>query len=171
MQELMEFILPVVFASGEAMIWVLLIVALIVIGRGRLEPSEKTLFIERESRYSMELAPGLNLALPFVEAIAEQVSLKNGVKQDGALLCYEVLDRHIATRKLPSYLLLISIRKGVLHFETIPVSERAKLNNPGLAALIPGEYLNAIENTVRAIGESWTIELRKVIQYSPPVAA
>jgi hypothetical protein len=168
----MEFVLPVVFASGEAMIWVLLIVTLIVVGRGKILPSEKTLVIERQCRYSMVLAPGLNLALPFVEAIAEQIFLCKDAKRDGTLLCFEVRDPHIATRKQPSYLLMISIRNSLLHFETKPVSPQAAFHDAGHTPLCASDKQGTeIENAVHVIGKAWTITLRRIAQPSAAMSA
>ena len=47
MHEILGFILPVIAASAEAMIWVLIIVTLVLIGRGKILPSEKPIIIER----------------------------------------------------------------------------------------------------------------------------
>lgn len=150
MHQIMEFVLPVLFASGEAMIWVLLFALLIAIGRGRLLPSEKTLVIERQSRYSMVLAPGLNLSLPFVEAVAEH--LHKEAKRDGLPLCFEVTDPHVSPRT--PYLLRISERAELLHFETCAVQQTPRDADGGTA----GE----IEEAVRSIGASWTVRLRRI---------
>ena len=150
MHNVMEFVLPVVFASGEVMIWILLFVLLIAIGRGRLMPSEKTLVIERQSRYSMVLSPGLNLALPFVEAVAEH--LHKDSKREGLPLCFEVTDPHVSART--PYLLQISERAGLLHLETC--STPPELREPD------GNAACDIEAAVREIGKSWTVRLRRI---------
>ena len=157
MHKIMEFILPIVFASSEAMIWILLIAILIIIGKGKLLPSEKMLVIERKGQYRMVLAPGLNLAQPFIEAIARQVS-PHETGPDGLSLCFEVRDKHVATHKQPSYLLEIGMRDGVLHFETRPVDQPLCPTDAGSEQGPAGE----IEKTVRAIGVSWGIGLQKV---------
>jgi hypothetical protein len=157
MHRIMEFVLPVVFASTEAMIWILLIAILIIFGKGKLLPSEKMLVIERKGQYRMVLAPGLNLAQPFIEAIAKQVS-PDGSGHDGLSLCFEVRDKHVATRKQPSYLLEISMRDGVLHFETKPVDQPLRPTDSGTGQSLAGK----IEKTVRTIGDSWGIGLQKV---------
>ncbi|ADE10298.1 hypothetical protein Slit_0056 [Sideroxydans lithotrophicus ES-1] len=157
MHRIMEFILPVVFASTEAMIWILLIAILIIFGKGKLLPSEKMLVIERKGQYRMVLAPGLNLAQPFIEAIAKQVS-PHEAGHDDLSLCFEVRDKHVATRKQPSYLLEIGMRDGVLHFETRPVDQPLHPSDPGNGQTLAGE----IEKTVHAIGISWGISVQKV---------
>lgn len=157
MHKIMEFILPILFASSEAMIWILLIAVLIVIGKGKLLPSEKMLMIERKGQYRMVLAPGLNLAQPFIEAIAKQLS-PNEFDYEGLSLFFEVRDKQVATRKQPSYLLEICQRNGVLHFETRPVDRPLQLTDFGNGQSLAGE----IEKIVHAIGVSWGIGLQKV---------
>lgn len=149
MHHALEFVLPVVFASGEAMIWVLLIVVLIAVGRGRILPSEKTLFIDRPGRYSMKLAPGLNLVQPFVEALAEQLLTQNIIPPEGAKFCFEIADKHIKSRKHPCYLLQISTEQGLLRFEA----------RQGLPDTLPHQNAEAIENAIRTTGKNWAVEL------------
>jgi tartrate dehydratase beta subunit/fumarate hydratase class I family protein len=153
----MEFVLPVVFASGEAMIWILMITILVIIGKGKLLPSEKTLVIERKGQYRMVLAPGLNLAQPFIEAIAKQVSLREACV-DGALLCFEVRDKNVATRKQPSYLLEIHVRDGELNFETRSAQTASHSAGSSGSHRMAGE----IEKVVHAIGVSWGIGVQRV---------
>jgi hypothetical protein len=157
MHEIMEFILPVVFASGEAMIWILLFVALVLIGRGKLLPSEKTLVIERKGQYRMVLAPELNLAQAFIESIAAQIALREAVTPDSAVLCFEVRDKHIATRKHPAYLLDISIRDGMLHFATRPATSPATPNASKLLAA-----LEVIETAVHSAAGARGISLQRI---------
>jgi hypothetical protein len=159
MHKIMEFVLPVVFASAEAMLWILLISALILIGRGKLLPSEKTHIIERKGQYRMLLAPGLNLAQSFIESIARQITLHDAAKQDGSLLCFEVRDKSIATRKHPAYFLDISIRDGMLHFET-----RASAPEAGCAddANKSPAVLEEVEQVVRAAAQIRGIGLQKI---------
>lgn len=157
MHKIMEFILPVVFASAEAIFWVLLITVLVIFGKGKLLPSEKTLVIERKGQYCMVLAPGLNLAQPFIEAIAKQVSLREACAE-GTLLCFEVRDKNVATRKQPSYLLEIRVHDGELNFET-RLAERASHSAGSFGSHgVAGE----IENVVHAIGTAWGIGVQKV---------
>jgi hypothetical protein len=157
MHKIMEFILPILFASSEAMIWILLIVILIIIGKGKLLPSERMLVIERKGQYRMVLAPGLNLAQPFIEAIARQVS-PSETGHEGLSLYFEVRDKQVATRKQPSYLLEICIRDGVLHFETRPVDRPLHQTDPDTGQSLAGE----VEKIVRTIGVSWGIGLQRV---------
>jgi hypothetical protein len=157
MHKIMEFILPVVFASSEAMLWILMITILIVIGKGKLLPSEKTLVIERKGQYRMVLAPGLNLAQPFIEAIAKQVSLREACAE-GALLCFEVRDKNVATRKQPSYLLEIRVHGGELNFETRPAERASHSAGSSGSQGVAGE----IEKIVHAIGAAWGIGVQKV---------
>lgn len=159
MHKIMEFILPVVFASAEAMIWVLLIGVLVLIGRGKLLPSEKPHNIERTGLYRMRLAPGLNLAQSFIEAVAKQLAPMHSTA-DGLLASYEVSDKSIATRKQPHYLLLISIRDGLLHFEArAPLADNETL--PEGTAL--PELTARITHALQLAAEPRGIRLRELV--------
>ena len=156
MHEIMQFILPVVAASGEAMLWILMILILIVIGRGKMLPSEKHLIIERQGKYRMDLAPGLNLAQPFIEAIAQHIPAGNA--QDKLILRFEVRDKNISTRKLPFYLLSVSLQNGHLSFEAGPA-------HSALADICPHSDcpLRAeVENTIHTIAKTWGIGLKRI---------
>ena len=90
MHEIMGFIWPLMAASAEAMIFFWIVVVLIIIGRGKLLPSEKHIVIERNGQYSMDLAPGLNLAQPFIEALASKISLRNEINKSHSELLFQV---------------------------------------------------------------------------------
>lgn len=159
MHEIMQFILPIMAASAEVMFWVLIILALVVIGRGKILPSEKRLVIERQGKYKMDLAPGLNLAQPFLEAIASQITVRENTSRDDLLLCFEVRDKNIASRKNPFYLLNVSLQNGCLSFNASP----AKL--PALpVSSVPNAHGMAedVENTIHTIAKSWGIGLQKI---------
>ena len=159
MHKIMEFVLPVIAASAEAMIWVLLIGTLLLIGRGKLMPSEKTLIIERKGLYRMLLAPGLNLAQSFIEAVAGRLALHEETKQNGLSICFEVSDKDIATRKHPAYLLDISIRDDMLHFETRAVAPAANdIHHQGDMH----STLARIEEAVRTVAATRGISLRRI---------
>jgi hypothetical protein len=164
MNKIMEFLLPVALSSGEAIISILIIITVFAVGRGKILPSEKALVIERKGKYSMKLAPGLNLALPFIEAIAKHVPLRENATQDGLLICYEVRDKNIATKKMPFYLLAVSLRESDLFFEAklvskdtvAPVSEDATPHSDKSA------MKEEVEKVVQAIAASWGVGLRRI---------
>src|ERR1017187_8007828 len=123
MHEIMGFIWPMMAASAEGMMWFWIIVVLVIIGRGKILPSEKAIIIDRKGKYKMELAPGLNLAQPFIEAIADHAPLREDTAQNGFILSFEVRDKNIASRKQPFYLLLVSLQNGYLSFEARPAPQ------------------------------------------------
>ena len=156
MHEIMQFVLPVVAASGEAMLWILMILILVVIGRGKMLPSEKRLIIERQGHYKMDLAPGLNLAQPFIEAIAQQISASHA--QDQLTLRFKVRDKNISSRKLPFYLLSVSMQNGHLSFEASP--SHSALDD--ISTHSDSTLLAEIENTIHSIAKTWGIGLQRV---------
>lgn len=160
LHEILEYILPVVFASGEAMIAVLIFTVLIIVGRGKLQPSEKQLFIERAGQYRMVLAPGLNLAQPFIEQLAKQIAAQEHA--DGWSCRFEIRDRQVATAKQPAYLLEVSKSDGTLQFEAkYPQSE-----SNAVADEIPHPAqptsLRQIEQCIRTVAQSWDVKLQRV---------
>ncbi len=120
MHEILGFIWPIMAASAEGMLFFLMIVILAIIGRGKILPSEQAIIIDRTGRYKMELAPGLNLAQAFIEAIAEQVTSREDIKQNEFMLNFKVQDKNISSRKRPFYLLQVSVQNGNLSFYAKP---------------------------------------------------
>lgn len=156
MHQIMQFILPMMAASAEVMFWVLIILTLVIIGRGKMLPSEKHLIIERQGKYRMDLAPGLNLAQPFIEAIAQQIPAGNA--QDRLALRFEVRDKNISTRKLPFYLLSVSLQDGHLSFEAGPAhSSLADISSHSDSTLRA-----EVENTIHTIAKTWGIGLKRI---------
>ncbi len=159
MHEILEYILPIVFASGEAMLGVLMFVILIVVGRGKILPSEKVLVIERPGQYRMVLAPGLNLAQAFIEQLARQLAQHAKDYPEGLSCGFEIRDKHVATAKQPFYLLTLSARAGALYVEA---------KYPALAsaqddAVKPDQATRAaIENVMRALEKTWGIDWRAI---------
>ncbi len=159
----MHQIMELLSASGEAVIMLLILMVLFVIGRGRLLPSEKTLFIERPGRYSMKLAPGLNLAQPFIEAIAKQLAQASEVRHQGLELLFEVRDKELATRQRPAYHLAIMAHDGMLHFE----ASHAPQHGSVLAAPKARAQADEVEDAVTAAARSWGIGLLRLDRGSP----
>ena len=158
MHQIMEFALPVFAASAEGMAWVLIIVILLIIGKGKILPSEKALVIERAGQYRMELAPGLNLAQPFIETVAKQLAHCDDAGSDGAMRCYEVKDKHIASRKQPYYLLNVSRQNGCMSF----VARTAHPIDAASSAHAGPGLMDEIESAMHSAAASWGIELRRI---------
>lgn len=162
MHEILGFIWPIMAASAEGMIFFWMIVILVIIGRGKILPSEQAIIIDRKARYKMELAPGLNLAQSFIEAIAEQVILIEDVKHNEFILNFEVQDKNIASRKRPFYLLQIAMKNGYLSFDAKPVLQNNIL--PKISSFVDNDrtMMDDIENEIRAVAKSWKICLHRV---------
>lgn len=154
MHEILGFILPVFAASAEAMIWVLIIVILIVIGRGKILPSEKPLIIERTGQYRMNLAAGLNLAQPFIESIASGLVLPD--KHHDEMLRFEVRDKNVASRKQPFYLLEVRLQDGYLNFDA---SHAQPAHAPSAKG---GNQASEIETSIQAAAKLQGISLCRV---------
>lgn len=162
MHEIMSFIWPMMAASAEVMIWVLIIVILIVIGRGKILPSEKPLIIERKGQYKMDLAPGLNLAQPFIEAIAKQVPLREDSSHNEQILCFEVRDKNIASRKQPFYLLKVSLQNGYLSFDARPAPPEPVFSDTTSFASNGRTMMDDVEDAIHAVAKLWGIGLHRI---------
>jgi hypothetical protein len=126
---LIELVGPILVASAEGMLWVLLAVTLYLIGRGHILPSQRTISIERPCQYRLTMAPELNLAQPYIEAVAQGLA---GPATDRSHFPCEaaIADRSVATRQHPCYFLRIDHRDGLLILEasrhpTLPGSDCA----------------------------------------------
>jgi hypothetical protein len=163
MHEIMGFLWPLMAASAEGMIFLWIIVILVIIGRGKLLPSEKHIVIERNGKYKMDLAPGLNLAQAFIEALAKQISLHEESTRNDAELNFRVRDKNISSTKQPFYLLGISMKNGFLCFEAIaaPLNSKPseavpfKLGNHEATA-------NHLESEIYAVAKLWVIDLERI---------
>lgn len=162
MHEIMGFIWPMMAASAELMIWILIIAALVIIGRGKILPSEKPLVIEREGQYKMNLAAGLNLAQPFIEAIANQVSLREAPHRNELMLYFEVRDKNIASRKQPFYLLKVSLQNGYLSFDASPAQPETTPPDPASLPHDGRSMMEQVENAIHGVAKLWGIGLRRI---------
>ena len=105
---------------------------------GKTPPLDSPLVIERPGKYKMTLAPKLNLAQPFLEAISARLDKLNISAQRGnALQCFSISDKQVAN-KSDVYLLAIIMREGMLYF----MAEQPTSNNPG-------NYLETIKTFAR----------------------
>lgn len=162
MHEIMGFIWPMMAASAEGMMWFWIVVILIIIGRGKILPSEKTIIIDRKGQYKMELAPGLNLAQPFIEAIVKQISLREVASQDGVLLSFEVRDKNINSRKQPFYLLQVSLQNGYLSFDARPAPQTPFFSDTTSFEYDNQKIMEDVENAIHAAAKLWGISLNKI---------
>jgi hypothetical protein len=111
----------------------------------------------------MDLAPGLNLAQAFIEALAKQISLNEESSKKDSELNFRVRDKNISSTKQPFYLLGISMKNGILCFE----ARIAPPNSPnsGAAPFKLGNHVamtDHIENEIYAVAKLWAIDLERV---------
>lgn len=84
---------------------------------GKTPPLSKSLVINRPGKYHVTLAPHLNLAQPFVEAIAQQL-LESSIRSGNSITRYfRVTDKHVTSHGHDTYLLAITLRDGILLFQ------------------------------------------------------
>ena len=86
---------------------------------GKTPPLDNPLVIERLGQYHMTLAPQLNLAQPFIEALAKQFGVPCDSAQYSATQCFEVCDKQVAAHGSDFYLLAITQRNGMLYFQAV----------------------------------------------------
>ncbi|MFA6971190.1 MAG: hypothetical protein WC208_07290 [Gallionella sp.] len=84
---------------------------------GKTPPLENPLVIERPGQYHLTLAPQLNLAQTFIEALANQIASSDEAAQSSATQFFEVRDNQVAAHGFDLYLLAITRRKGMLLFQ------------------------------------------------------
>lgn len=86
---------------------------------GKTPPLNQSLVIDRPGKYHVTLAPHLNLAQPFVEAIAQQLLDTAPRSGDSTTQFFEVSDKHVTSHGHETYLLAITQRDGILLFQAI----------------------------------------------------
>lgn len=90
---------------------------LVLLRPGKTPVLESPLLISRPGHYEMALAPQLNLAQPFIEAIAE--TLGRSVSGESATLGFAVQDKNLIAPGRERYFLAITQRNGLLYFQAI----------------------------------------------------
>jgi hypothetical protein len=95
------------------------IVTLVVltIRRGKPIILSNPLIIHRPSKYHITLAPQLNRAQSFIEAIVKKLTAN--VLADTTVQCFAIHDEKIAAPGEKMYLLAITSRGGMLYFQAI----------------------------------------------------
>lgn len=89
---------------------------------GKTPPLNNSLIIERPGQYHVTLAPQLNLAQPFIEAITKQIVTPANTIQHSVTQCFEVRDKQVTAHGHTHYLLAITLRNGMLYFQAIAPS-------------------------------------------------
>jgi hypothetical protein len=135
---------------------------------GKTPPLDSPLVIERPGKYKMTLAPKLNLAQPFIEAISVRLDKLNlSAQQGNALQFFSISDKQVAAKKRDVYLLAIIVREGMLYF----MAEQPISSNPGnyldtiktFAKDVLADFPDGDERT-RMLGESIVNAVQEVSQ-------
>lgn len=91
---------------------------------GKTPPLQNPLVIERPNQYRLTLAPQLNLAQPFIEAVAGRISASGDAAKSSETCFFEVSDKQVAAHGHDFYLLAITQRDGMLYIQAArPVSK------------------------------------------------
>ncbi|MCE9551454.1 MAG: hypothetical protein K8R50_10735 [Betaproteobacteria bacterium] len=80
---------------------------------------ENPVILNRTGQYHATLAPKLNIAQTFIEAIAKQIPGPRDASQNSSTQCFEVRDPEAAAIGHELYLLTITMRNGMLYFQAI----------------------------------------------------
>jgi hypothetical protein len=96
---------------------------------GKTPPLDSPLVIERPGSHHMTLVNKLNLAQPFIEAIAAQTRVAGDAGLCSATLCFEVRDKQVKAHGHDCYLLALTKRDGILYCQAIsPQASGSHLN-------------------------------------------
>ena len=93
------------------------ILLLIYFRPGKTPKLDNPLVINRTGHYQATLAPQLNLAQPFIEAIVQQLVSDDEAQMDSTTQIFEVYDKQVTAHGQKFYLLAISQREGMLYFD------------------------------------------------------
>lgn len=94
-------------------------IVVLAIRRGKPVVLDNPVIIERSGQYHITLAPQLNQAQTFLEAIARQFRLSASQAVDLPSQYYEVRDPRISARDADFYLLAVTLRGGQLYLQAI----------------------------------------------------
>lgn len=90
---------------------------------GKTPALENPLVIERHNQYHLTLAPQLNLAQPFIEAVAGRIAASVDAPKNSGTCFFEVRDKQVAEHGYDFYLLAVTQREGMLYIQAArPVS-------------------------------------------------
>jgi len=100
----------------------LCILYLVFFRPGKTPPLNNPLVINRPGKYHVTLAPHLNLAQPYVEAIAQHMMASSERSGDSDTQFFKVTDKHVTSHGHDTYLLAITQRNGLLIFQAVAPS-------------------------------------------------
>jgi len=95
----------------------LCVLYLIFFRPGKTPPLSNPLVINRPGKYHITLAPHLNLAQPFIEAVAQKLMESSKHDDDSNTQYFKATDKHVTSHGHDTYLLAITKRDGILLFQ------------------------------------------------------
>jgi hypothetical protein len=105
---------------------------------GKTPPLNNPLVIERPGQYHMTLAPQLNLAQPFIEAIAKQIGSPCDAAECSSTQYFEVRDKQVTAHGHDFYLLAITRRNSMLYFQAVSPQSNDKNNRKTIGEFADG---------------------------------
>lgn len=142
---------------------------------GKTPPLRNPLVIDRPGKYHVTLAPRLNLAQPFVEAIAHQLLDDTERSGDSRTQFFNVTDKHVTSHGHDNYLLAITQRDKILFFQAAaPAAESERLKTisafaQSVLARFPAseepdaEIDQKIINTAQQVAHTKNIEVAQLV--------
>lgn len=153
---------------------------------GKIPPLNNPLVIERPGQYHVTLAPQLNLAQPFIEAIAKQIVTPVNTMQHSTTQCFEVHDVQVTAHGHKHYLLAVTLRSGMLHFQAIAPSPQEICHDSQFNTLIAFADMamanvpvngshdamldKLIVSAVKNVAQQNQIEVKSLLDYIPQPA-
>lgn len=108
------------YKMGELLLLTTIVTLVILtIRRGKPIVLDNPLIIHRPGKYHATLAPQLNRAQNFIEAIVRRITDDSIVLADTEVICFAVYDKQVAAVGEQMYLLAVASRGGVLYFQAI----------------------------------------------------
>lgn len=126
-------------------ITIICILLLLYFRPGKTPLLNNSLVIERAGQYHVTLDKQLNLAQPFIEAIAKQLgAAPDAASNNSATLYFEVHDPQVKVRGTSGYLLAITQRNGMLYFQATRPSPKTSPKNPDSDLQLISDFGNAV---------------------------
>jgi len=141
---------------------------------GKTPPLSKSLVINRPGKYHVTLAPHLNLAQPFVEAIAQQLMESSKRTGDSSTQFFKVTDKHVTSHGHDTYLLAITQRDGILlfqaaapaddtdHLQTISGFSQSVLEKFPISGEPDGTINQEIVDTAQRVASAKRVEIARI---------
>ena len=133
---------------------------------GKTPPLDNLLIIERPELYHMTLAPQINLAQPFIEAIAKNIGVISDASKHSLTQFFEVRDKQVTAHGYDFYLLAITQCNGMLYFQ----ATSPQLNDRNIFIHNIQEFADVVLNRLHVSGEHDTALDEKINKATQEVA-